>query len=106
MANASLPRVHEVANGEFLRKVVGQSLGVEHQVVMQVPRVGGQQRRLLGTGANHVRMTVAHVCHVVDAVQVGIALLVVHVLSFAFHDLQWRLLEEQRDRFAEEGGSS
>ena len=47
-------------------------------------------------------MRVADVRDVVDAVQVRIALLVVHILAFAFHDLQWRLLEEQGDRFAGE----
>lgn len=96
--NQSIPRIDEIADGKLLRKVVRQAFRIHHQVVVQVATVGVDEAHLLGRGSYHVRMTVTHVRHIVDAVQVLVLLLVVHVLPLATHYLQWVLLKEQGHR--------
>ena len=93
-----LPRVDKVADGKFLGKIVGDALGVDHQVVVQITAVGVDEAHLLRRRGHYVGMTVADVGHVIDAVQVAIVLLAEHVLALATHDFDWVLLEEQRDR--------
>lgn len=48
-------------------------------------------------------MTMADMGDIIDAVQVRIALLIVHILAFAFDNFQWRLFEKERYRFTKSG---
>lgn len=95
-----LPRIDEKADGEFAGKVFGEALRVDDQVVVQVARVRGQQTHLLGARLHDFGITVTHVRHIVDAVEILDALLVEHVLALAAQDLNWVILEEKRARAA------
>ena len=59
------------------------------------PRVCVENLHLLSARLHHVGMAVADVGHVVDAVEVGPAGLVVHVLALGPHDLDGVRLEEE-----------
>jgi hypothetical protein len=83
--DAQLPRQRL---SQLLRR--GQQRGV------QIPAVGVQRPQLRAHGSNHLRVAVADVAHVVDAVQVLTPLLVVQELRLATHHVQWCLAIVQR----------
>ena len=96
-----IPRVDKIADTQFGWKQVSQSLCVQDQIVVQVSRVGGQKGHLLGSRFDHMRMTMTDMSHIVDTVQVRVSLFVQHVLTFALHDFDGRLFEEQSHRSTE-----
>ena len=65
---------------------------------MQEAAIGVEHGHLLLPGGHHPRVAVAHVGHVVDAVQQLVAALVVHVLSLGPHDLERVLAVEKLAR--------
>lgn len=59
-SNFFSPRVDKIADRELVGEVVGEPLGVQHQVVVQVTAVGAQLRHLLSSGLHHVGMAMTH----------------------------------------------
>ena len=59
------------------------------------PGVGVQLSHLFLTSFDHHRVAVANVADIVDAVEVGVVVVVVHVLALGSHNLQGVLLEEE-----------
>ena len=88
-------RVHQETDGKWFRKERGQAARADYQIVVEEAVVGGKQGHLFLAGAHHRWMTVTHVGDIIDAIQVAIPSLVVHVLSFSSHDLQRIRLVEQ-----------
>ena len=69
-------------------KSTQQSLSIFNYVVVQVTRVGVEHRHLTLPGSHHVRMTVAHMAYIVDAIHIYLAVITEQVLSLALYNLQ------------------
>ena len=54
----------------------------------QIARIGIEQRHLVGGGLDHPRMAVAHVRHIVDAIEIRAAAGIVEILPPAADDVQ------------------
>lgn len=67
---------------------------------MQEPVVCVQNGHLFLAGLHHMIVTVAHVAHVVDAIEELFVHLVEHVLAFGPHNLHGIGVEEQFTRWA------
>lgn len=65
---------------------------------MQIATVGVDETHLLSGRLHHVRVTVTHVGHIIDAIKVLFILLAVHVLATTTDNLNGILLEKERHR--------
>ena len=86
--------VHEEADAQGLGQEVRQPLGVAVDVVVEVARVGVEQRDLALHRADHARVAVPHEGHVVVDVEEGAAGLVVEEGPEAAHDLEGPAVRE------------
>ena len=82
------PGIDEVADAQRRRQQLRQPRGIACGVVVQVARIGVQQRQLFLRGARHARVTVPHQRHIVVYVQIRPAGFVIKVLLPATHDFQ------------------
>ena len=78
--------VHEETDAQRFGKQPRQPLGVAVHIVMEIARIGIEQRELCLRRLDHARMAVADERHVVVNVEIGAARLVVQILHPATHD--------------------
>ena len=104
-------RVDKEGNAQVARQGGRQPLCIVCQVVMEEPGgvyyvftlfrmpmspgVGVQLSHLFLTSFDHHRVAMANVADIVDAVEVGVVVVVIHVLALGSHNLQGILLEEE-----------
>lgn len=92
---SDLPGIDKIANRKLIGKIFGQSLCINDQIVVKETAVGRNHGHLFAARPHHIGVTVADVRHVVDAVQIAVALFIIHVLTLSSHDLQRTLFEEK-----------
>ena len=79
--------VDEVKDAQLRRQGGGETASVLQNRVVQVARVGVEHLHLALAGADHVRVAVAHMRNVVDAIEVGTAGVVIEILRQSAHHL-------------------
>ena len=94
-------RVDEVADAQRLWQQPRQPFGITVHIVVQVARVGVEQRKLLLHGFDDARVTVPHQRHVVEDVEVRPPRIVIEILHPPAHDFQ-RTLVGDADVFSQQ----
>ena len=79
-------RIGEKANRQRRGQSRGQTPRVLDNVVVQITRVRVQHLHLLLSRAHHARTAMPHMTHIVDAIQIRVAVLVVQILPDPAHN--------------------
>ena len=85
-------RTHKETHAQWLWQGSAEALGVTHEVLVQVARVGVEHRHLLLSRFDHAWMAVTNVTDIVDRIEVGATILVVEVLHPTPDKLEWLLV--------------
>ena len=86
--------IDEGHRGEALGSQLRQPFGIFDRLVCDVARVGAERARLPRDGLRHVRLRVAHMRHVVVAVEIALAVGGSEPHALALHDVQRRVVED------------
>ena len=86
--------IHKKTNAKRLGEQPRKPLGVTVHVVVQIPRVGVEQRKLRLRRLNHARVAVPHQRHIVVDVEIRSPRVVIQILHPAAHDFQRALIRD------------
>jgi hypothetical protein len=84
--------IDQVHNAQRVRQHRGQPLAVLDQMFMQITSVSVKDRHLFGAGSHDLRVTVADMSDVVDAIQIALAAGVEKILSRGGNYVQRRFI--------------
>ena len=84
--------VHKKTDPQWFWQPLYQPLGVAIHVVVQIARVGVEQRELLLRRSHNARMAVPHQRHVVVRVEIRPPRIIVEIVHPAAHDFQGALV--------------